>query len=507
MNKTFTVNIAGLVFHIEEQAYHQLNQYLEAIKQSITAEEREEIIHDIELRIAELFSQKINEYNQVIVTKDVEEVIQIMGKPEDYNIDDQVPPTNEESDQYYTFPKVKKLYRDPENGKVGGVLAGLGHYFNIEVLWLRVLFLILLFTFGSGFLFYIILWIVVPKAKTTTQILEMRGEPINISSIEKKVSESLQEVTDKINKLDYEKLKNSTKNTANQTWNILKRIFGIILISVAIMGFLTIAFLMIYIFKNINTELIANEILTTYLIDNNQGSFGLNFTALAAVAILPFIIIFLISLKLLYSNMKYIGVLSISLITLWIASTFYLALNITDIKNAEKIQYLIDEESVMRETISFPVELDTLSLKMVNPKYFENTDQDYTAFEQNNQLDPLNLKIEFSDSDQQHTYAQLKTEYKHNELLRNTPSNEPLQVPQLQYKTIENTLILSNAIVFPNLEKSTQSKAKLEIYVPSNKVIYIPDALKKYIDDENKNILGNHYYIFKNDELKCLDCQ
>ena len=506
MNKTFTVNIAGLVFHIEENAYHELNQYLEAIKRSITTEERDEIIHDIELRIAELFSQKINEYNQVIRTKDVEDVIQIMGKPEDYNIDDQTPPTEENSAQYYTFPKVKKLYRDKENGKLGGVLAGLGHYFNIDVFWLRILFLILFFTFGSGFLFYIILWIVIPKANTTTQILEMRGEPINISSIEKKVSESFQEVTDKINKIDYEKLKNTTKNTATQSWNILKRILGVVLITIAITGFLTIAFLMIYIFKYINTELISNEVLTAYL-TNTQGSFGVNFAALVAVSVLPFIIIFLISLKLLYSNMKYIGILSISLITLWIISTFYLALSITDVKNVQKIKNLLDEDTVMRETIAFPVTLDTLTLKMVNAKFFENTDQDYTAFEQNKQLEQPNLKIEFSISHQPNTYAQLKTEHKYKELQKNTRLNEPLQVPQLQHKTIENTLLLSNAILFPNLEKSTQSKAKLEIYLPRNKVIYIPDALKDYIDDDNKNIVGNHYSTFENEELKCLDCK
>lgn len=183
MNKTLTINIAGSVFHIDENAYQKLDQYLKAIKRSFPKEEQDEIIHDIEIRIAELFSENITDENQVVTLNDVDRVISIMGKPEDYILDEETTTSN---NTQYIYNTSKKLYRDGDRAMVGGVLAGLGHYFKIDTVWMRIIFMILVLFYGTGVLLYLILWIIVPEAKTTSQILEMQREPINISTIEKK---------------------------------------------------------------------------------------------------------------------------------------------------------------------------------------------------------------------------------------------------------------------------------------------------------------------------------
>ena len=151
MNKTVNINLGGLFFHIDEEAYQKLTHYFEAIKRSLSnTSGQEEILKDIEMRIGELISEKHSNDKQVISFKEVEEIIAVMGRPEDYRIDGDEPI---EATYIPTGNKVtKKLYRDTENGMIGGVLAGLGHYFGVDKVWLRVFLLILVFAGGTGIL-------------------------------------------------------------------------------------------------------------------------------------------------------------------------------------------------------------------------------------------------------------------------------------------------------------------------------------------------------------------
>ncbi|MBA4135675.1 MAG: hypothetical protein C0525_13200, partial [Flavobacterium sp.] len=129
----------------------------------------------------------------VINNKDVDEVIVVMGQPEDYRLDDE-DSKETKSEPYYNFPPRKKLYRDKDRGLIGGVCTGLGHYFGIESVWIKIIFLLLAFT-SFGIIAYIILWIATPKAITTSEKLEMTGEPVTISNIEKKVREEFDSVS------------------------------------------------------------------------------------------------------------------------------------------------------------------------------------------------------------------------------------------------------------------------------------------------------------------------
>ena len=152
MNKTVNINLANILFHIDEKAFNKLQRYLEAIKRSFAGTAgSDEIIADIEARIAELFHEKMESERQVITMKEVDEVIQIMGQPEDYMVDEDIfedgPTTSSKPKS-----KIKKLYRDIDNKYIGGVCAGLEHYLGFDALWIRIIFIILALFTGFGFI-------------------------------------------------------------------------------------------------------------------------------------------------------------------------------------------------------------------------------------------------------------------------------------------------------------------------------------------------------------------
>lgn len=204
MKKTFTINISGSIFHIDDDAFEKLQKYLHMLNKHFgPAIEGQEILQDIEARIAELFLEKTSNKVEVITDLMVDEVIARMGKPEDF-----MEPEEEESGKAQPEAALqeseqkirRRLYRDGDNRVLGGVCSGMGAYFNIDPVILRVIFVLALFMGGASILVYIILWIAVPKAKTTAQRLEMRGKEATISNIEKSIKEEVNEVGENYNK-------------------------------------------------------------------------------------------------------------------------------------------------------------------------------------------------------------------------------------------------------------------------------------------------------------------
>lgn len=197
MKKALKINLSGQIFHIDEDAYDKLKVYLDTISSHFSnAQESKEILSDIEARIAELFTEKLNDGSQVISIRLVEEIIEIMGRPEEI-ISDEDP----SEDKGPRSRSQRRLYRDPENAVIGGVSSGLGAYFNIDTLIVRILFIVLTLM-GAGFpiILYLVLWIAVPKAKTAAEKLEMRGEKVNVSNIEKTVREEYESVKENLKK-------------------------------------------------------------------------------------------------------------------------------------------------------------------------------------------------------------------------------------------------------------------------------------------------------------------
>ncbi len=200
MNKTVTVNIGGMVFHIEEQAYDQLRKYLEAIRGYFTSSDgRDEIIQDIESRIAEMFTERTGTSRQVVTSLDVEFVINTMGKPEQVAGADEDKANTEPGSWTSSENKgYRRLYRDPDDKVIGGVCSGISHYIGMDPIWLRLIFAGAFFLYGSGFLLYLLLLIIVPKAKTTSEKLEMKGQPVNIDNIKKTIEEEVEDIKSRI---------------------------------------------------------------------------------------------------------------------------------------------------------------------------------------------------------------------------------------------------------------------------------------------------------------------
>lgn len=205
MNKTYTINISGIIFHIDEFAYEKLKSYLNTIRSYFKdSEGRDEIMTDIESRIAEIFSARINNAKQVILMDDVDHMIAIMGNPEVFKNEDGTDAGNNNNNSSYEnktadFSKRKRIFRDPDDKVLGGVCSGVGNYFDIDPLWIRLAFAASFFYFGSGFLFYIILWMVIPEARTTAEKLEMRGEKVNINNIEKNFKDEMDGLKNRFN--------------------------------------------------------------------------------------------------------------------------------------------------------------------------------------------------------------------------------------------------------------------------------------------------------------------
>lgn len=195
MKITLSVNIGGYSFNIDEDAYDELRVYLKSLEVWFAQEESSgEILNDIEARIAELFRAKLTEYRQVITIEDVRSVISVLGTPEDI-----AGKTGGGNSGKPGMAGTHRMYRDPDNRIIGGVSAGIAAYWHIEPIVVRIIFLALVFAGGMGLLIYLILWIVLPEARTTAQKIEMRGEPVDIHNIKESVKREFDQVRRKMN--------------------------------------------------------------------------------------------------------------------------------------------------------------------------------------------------------------------------------------------------------------------------------------------------------------------
>jgi phage shock protein PspC (stress-responsive transcriptional regulator) len=337
MNKTVNINLAGTFFHIDEDAYGKLTRYLNAIKRSFSDPQgRDEIIKDIEARIAELFSERIDAKKQVITMKELDEVIAIMGQPEDYAIGDE--DYTGESSNYKSEQNnkgYKKLFRDPDNKYIGGVSSGLGYYMGIDAVWIRLIWVLLtIFSSGTFILIYIIFWILVPEAVTTADKLTMRGEPVNISNIEKKFKETYENVADKVKNADYDeygkKIKTGTDNFFDSLGKVIMALFTVFVKFIGVLIIIIAASTLISLFIGLFITGISGFFGSWYtdffhiVNDTLVPLWLLSILIFFAVAI-PFFFLFILGLKILIDNLKSIGkVAKLTLLGLWIISVLSL---------------------------------------------------------------------------------------------------------------------------------------------------------------------------------------
>ncbi|MFT6334582.1 MAG: phage shock protein PspC (stress-responsive transcriptional regulator) [Halioglobus sp.] len=211
MNNITTVNLGGYPFTIDENAHKALELYLETIEAHFSDSEGcDEILDDIEARIAELFSDFL-QGKSIVTLKEYEAMVKVMGRPEDFGAEAmeedemEIPQASNKENRKGKYSHIKtgkRLFRDPDEKVIGGVCSGVSAYFGVaDPLWIRLGFIALVFIGGISILLYPILWVIVPPAKTAGDKLKMKGEPATVSNIAKTVEEELTELSHKITEI------------------------------------------------------------------------------------------------------------------------------------------------------------------------------------------------------------------------------------------------------------------------------------------------------------------
>lgn len=519
MNKTLDINIANQIFHIDELAYKILKRYLDEIKTYLSSEEsRDEIIQDIEARIAELFIERMISDKQVINEVDVHEIIKIMGQPEDYNLSE-----DENQSASQTHKTEKKLYRDKDNAYISGVSAGIGHYLDVEPVWIRLLWILLtIFSTGWFILVYIILWILIPEAKTTAEKLAMKGEPINLSSIEKKIKEGYENVSEKFKDVDVKKQSKKAQSSISNFFSqlevvllklgkILFKIIGFILMvvsGIALLGMLFSALGIggIGLFSNIDFDNYVrldgfiNSILPTWLI----------ISAIFLTAIIPLLLIFIFSLKMLFSNIKKPSLtFSITLACLWILGVATLIFAGINSETRQKLK----GEIVNTEKISIQKN-DTLFVKMkgnlnyTNSPFRHNVSKiSYDADDQKIIYDS-DIDVRFHKTNDDEALIRISKwtwDYEENEARKKS------QLIEYEYNLDGRDLLLNTYLLAPMELKNDSRGIDVDLYIPDHLILSINKNLENFLKNrfENYNIEEpfNHFFTIEDDLLRCVNCE
>lgn len=519
MNKTTSINLGGYFFHIDEDAFKKLSNYFDAVRRSLSPDGREEIIKDIESRISEIFTEKLGTTKQVIGLKEVDDVIAIMGQPEDYKIEDEAPKNSYTS--YTINTTSKKLYRDKENSLLGGVAAGIGHYFSIDPLWVRILFIVSPWiTFGTSVIIYGILWILIPEAVTTTQKLEMKGEPINISNIEKKVKEGFSEISDKISNLDHDKIAANAKYGAEKVGNTLSDIiitlfkaFGRI-VGFFIVLFATLTFLGVVV-GSIGL-LFSSTLPEIMLHDNIHAPFnfdvplwGQGLLLLFTIGI-PLFFFVLVGLKLLIPNARSIGnYAKYTLLAIWIFSLAALA--IVGISYATELSH---DGKVSKKELLPIVANDTLEVKFITNDFFSKSDYDNSDLRMTQDSlkhniiysNNVNFHIKYTDKKQPYLLVERTAQGKNFD-----EANKRAENIKYNYKFVGKQLLLDNYFLTEVENKFRGQEVDIYLYMPEG-MVYSPNKnVERYISSHNSDFdydyddVGYKYLVLEN-ELKCLNC-
>ena len=536
MNKTVNINLAGIFFHIDEDAYSKLQRYLEAIKRSFTdSQGQSEIIADIEARIAELFSERVQNEKQVIRIKEVDEVISVMGQPEDYLVDDEIFEDEPQPSYRAKSTPSKKLFRDTENSYISGVSSGLGHYFGIDAIWIRLAWILLIFGAGTGIILYILLWILVPEAKTTAEKIMMTGKPVNISNIEKKIKDGFETVTETVSgvaknvsdsvsnaakNVDVKKGANSIKSSSRTFFDalgdvimfffkVLAKFIGVLLI---IIGASTLIGLIIGLFSIGVVDII--HIPGLDLVDlANTGNTPIWLVSLLTFFVvgIPFFFLFYLGLKILINNLKSIGnIAKFSLLGLWFISI--IALIVIGIRQASEHAF----EEIHIERTELPITAsDTLSIRMLDndnlgSKFYTSNDFKLTHDENGNKI------IYSSDID---IFVKSTTDSVASIALEKSADGRDFDKAIERAKNIKydfdfanNTLSLDSYFTINPEDKFSDQEVTIVLYLPENSTVYFNNTTEPFLEHRkhNGNIITkeatNHFVKILENDSKCLDC-
>lgn len=535
MNKTISINIAGFVFNIEEQAYEKLSRYLESIKSNFQNEaDCEEIMTDIESRIAELFHEKISESKEVIIETDVAVVISVMGEPEEFlseetadNFTAEDHSTEEDAEfveaedvksgSYRGKKDRKRLYRDESSSSIGGVCAGLGWFFGIDPVLIRIGFILLTVLGGSGVLLYIILWIVIPQAKTTAEILEMQGEAVTLDSIKDHVQGAKTEF-----KKGARDAKNNIKSAVNKGVKAgghiagsLSKVFGTVFV---IGGITALLLLIIVLFGNtgllplVGSDQIEN-LQTLLTVIYPAGRSSLVFFAIIIVTLIPIISGIFLGIKLLFGIKGSFKKTSISVSIIWFLGVGVLTLTGIELgmnfRDQAQIDFDVPVTVDSSDVLFVDVREDDIFSNYIEYQHVWNYSELIKVDEEKIFLGYPELRIvEKGDSGAFNVML-----YKESRGLYQKEAIARAEKIHYELNTFDNAISLSPYFSIDTKDKMRNQKVIVEIHVPIGKRVKFGENIDRILVDvsgeryDNNDAYANTTWIVSDQGFKCLECE
>lgn len=523
MNKTVNINLANVLFHIDEGAFNKMRLYLESVKRSFAnTPGSDEILADIEARIAELFHEKLENDRQVITHKEVDEVITIMGQPEDYMVDEDIFEDEPKSARNEERKRTKKLYRDTEMKYVAGVSSGLAHYVGVDPLWVRLLWVILTIGSGGGFiLLYGLLWVLIPEAATTSQKLDMRGEDINISNIERKVKEGFDDVAEKVKNVDYAEVGNKVKNGGKTFFDtigdiimfffkIFGKFIGIILV---IVGAATIIGMFIGMLTA-GTVGAINLPGINGMVDNITAAPIWLLALLLFFAIgIPFFFLLYLGLKILVNNLKSIGnIAKFSLLGLWLISLITLIV----LGAREAASHAFTGSVTTENPMYLENESDTLNIQLVSSEFYEGDEHvrmnDMILVYDNDGTPVLQSEdVRFNIKKSNDSVVRISVRKEANGPSFNDARATAEKI-SYDYKVQGSTLMLDNYLTTNDRSKFNDQEVRVNLYLPVGTTLKYNSSSRRLWTIRAETDRSSDYFekyawkMGEDGELKCLEC-
>ncbi len=495
MNKTIIININGTVFHIEEDAYEILKHYMTDVKRHfMNSADSHEITTDIENRIAEMFSDiLVKEAKQVIIEDDVKQVVEQMGTVEDFANAESDEPSAPSSPFAYKNTGSRTLFRDPDDHLLGGVCAGLANYFDIQAVWVRLLFAVAIAFFGTGLLLYAILWIVIPRASSRADRMAMKGEKLNLQGFKNSFEEE-SNLRNHIANLHSEakpiiyKLRDFLSEFFYHlgqffrvSGKVLVKVFGVIVL-LACLGFaitLIVFLAMGTIWADANPTLFDLEIMT------NEYATRLLFAGFVA-AFIPLLAIFLLTLNAIFNTKAIDRSVGSVIFIIWLFSIGVLAYYGTKIASGFQSSASFNQTLTLKSNPK-----NTYYLKLNDIKYFTHEDSVRLDMKSNFKnmvvtvdgkgidelmLSDVSINIERSDVDQPLLVETFRAKGQHfDDALRNARNTSYVFSQKDSVLTFDRYLQKTQEAGWHN------QSIELTLKVPLNAILIIDEDINDYI--------------------------
>ena len=578
MEKVFQINLGGLIFFIEEPAYQILKRYIDQLHAHFT--NNSEIVTDIESRMAELFSVKLDVVKNTLNEADVIEVIAIMGdinqmsngenssdyihsQPNSYqgpgsfkmnklrrnpydtklggiasgiaaffNIDPVIvrllfvasvilygsgilfylilwiviPQARGEEAEIMRLQKqsrTRRLFRDGDSRVVSGVSAGLANYFSLDVVWIRLAFLVSIFIFGSGFWLYIVLWAITPKAITAADKLMMKGEPVDIKSIEREV----------LNSQGPTKMSNIANKGGDLLGTLLRGFVKLVLGFIALILFIVVMALSIAVFSiffGIGNTVWLNELIQFTVQDPTviwSAKIGISLVLLTPVVGLLLLVIRGIfhvkwSRSVVGSTLAGIFFVGFGFLIFALAS-FSQQIKINEVKTELKPIQITSTDTLLIEGVEIPVVEEDLNgwnqaeLTLNDQGFIIDNSKKKVYIE----IDQLRIrKAGLKDS------IGLKVIYK-SKGANHDDGRQNISYIQYDVKMEGNKLIIPNYFTIDYQNQFRFQEIDLVLTLPENQFIKLDDGIKSIVDERNFDEMDGELYQVVKGDIKCLDCE